>query len=38
MNKKFEHECRNNEDLEKKIAAMRVGGKILGGVLRDLKD
>ena len=35
MNKLFVQ--REPEDLETKIKAMRVGGKILGGVLRDLK-
>ena len=35
MNKLFVQ--REPEDLETKIKAMRAGGKILGGVLRDLK-
>lgn len=38
MNKKFEHGRRNNENLEQKIAAMRAGGKVLGNLLRDLKE
>lgn len=38
MNKKFEHSRRNNENLEQKAAAMRAGGKILGNLLRDLKE
>lgn len=38
MNKKFEHKYQDNEELERKIVAMREGGKILGGVLRDLKE
>lgn len=38
MNKKIEHSRRNNEDLPKKFAAMRAGGKILGNLLRDLKE
>lgn len=38
MNKKIEHKCLNNEDLTQKVAAMRTGGKILGNLLRDLKE
>lgn len=37
MNKKFIHPVENSQELEKKIAAMRKGGKILGNLLRDLK-
>ncbi len=37
MNKKIVQQ-RETEDLMKKVAAMRAGGKILGGVLKDLKD
>lgn len=36
MSKKFVQE--SPEELEKKIKAMRVGGKILGGVLKDLRE
>ena len=38
MNRKFERGRQDSEELERKIRAMRAGGKILGGVLRDLKD
>lgn len=37
MNKKFVQPVENSE-LQHKINAMRKGGKILGGVLRDLKE
>lgn len=37
MNKKFIHPVENSQELEKKITAMRKGGKILGNLLRDLK-
>jgi len=36
MNKLFVQ--KESEDLEEKIRAMRAGGKILGGVLRDLRE
>ena len=36
MSKKFVQE--SPEELEEKIKAMRVGGKILGGVLKDLRE
>lgn len=36
MNKLFVQ--RESENLEEKIKAMRAGGKILGGVLRDLRE
>ena len=37
MNKKFVQPVDNSAELERKIKAMRTGGQILGGVLRDLK-
>lgn len=38
MNKKFIQEAQDPAELERKITAMRKGGKILGGLLRDLKE
>lgn len=38
MNKKFVQLIGSPEELERKITAMRKGGKILGGVLRDLRE
>lgn len=38
MNKKFIQETQDPAELERKITAMRKGGKILGGLLRDLKE
>lgn len=38
MNKKIIQAKHDPEELQRKIEAMRVGGKILGGVLRDLRD
>lgn len=38
MNKKFVQPVDNSAELERKIKAMRAGGQILGGVLRDLKE
>lgn len=38
MNRRGKQFLEQSEDLEKKIAAMRTGGKILGGVLRDLRE
>jgi len=37
MNKKFIHKTEDPVELEHKITAMRAGGKILGGLMRDLK-
>ena len=37
MSKKLIQDSESLAELEKKITAMRKGGKILGGVLRDLK-
>ena len=37
MNKKFIHKTEDPVELERKITAMRAGGKILGGLMRDLK-
>lgn len=38
MNKKFVQPIGSPEELKHKIEAMRKGGKILGGVLRDLRE
>lgn len=38
MNKKFVQPISSPEELERKVTAMRKGGKILGGVLRDLRE
>lgn len=38
MNKKIIQPVQDKEELQRKITAMRKGGKILGGVLRDLRE
>lgn len=38
MNKKFIQTTGGQEELQRKIVAMRKGGKILGNVLRDLRE
>ena len=38
MNKKIIQNWESDPEIQRKIAAMRKGGKILGGLMRDLKE